>query len=95
MLTIGKATRNADNGTAVLPIHITLAGDLFFGGEHTRDVHVATTGTTDLRMKVIATGKSRRQLNRRGHTRVLVDIVFLPTCDGDAIRSPKITLVKK
>jgi hypothetical protein len=46
-------------------------------------------------MLVKATGKPQRKLEDRGFARVLVDIVFLPQCDGDAISQRWVTLVKK
>jgi hypothetical protein len=95
IMSLGKLTRNTQKGTATLRIDVSVPGDLFFGGEETRNFHRTATGPVRFKMLVKATSTSRDKLLKHGHVRVFLDIVFLSTCDGDAIKSRTITLVKK
>jgi hypothetical protein len=100
--TFGKLRRNFHRGTAVLPANVPGPGILSLRGNGVRAQRlggasaskvVAAAGTVRLRIK--ATGRRLRTLNRTGKSKVRVSVTFTPTGGVPNTQSRRVTLIER
>lgn len=84
----GKPRRSKSKGTAVLPVSVPGPGTLRLSGRHVVTQTASTKGGT-VNLLVKARGKTKRLLDRNGHTKVAVTVTYTPTAGtpNDASRS--------
>src|SRR5262249_27352117 len=76
--TITSIARHRLNGTAALTIDVSNPGLATLGGKGLKKRHATPDVAGQVTLKVVTTGKSSRQLARRGHLKVPVVVTFSP-----------------
>jgi SnoaL-like domain len=96
-VTLGKLKRNKKKGTAVQLVNVPLpdAGTLTLSGKFlkTQTKPVADTGV--VKLKVIAKGKVRKLLKRKGKARTQETVTYKPVGQSPNAVSKKVKLLKK
>jgi hypothetical protein len=92
--TITGTTRHKKKGTATLTVDLPGPGAVSLGGRGLKSQETASAGGA-LALNVIAAGKVRRKLRKRGKAPVAFSVTFAPTGGTPSAQPQSLKLVKK
>jgi hypothetical protein len=94
---LGKLKKNRKRGTATLKMTVPLpsAGTIVLQGKGLKKQVKTIAGQASLKLKVIAKGKVRKALRKKGKRKVAIKVTYAPTGNAPAIKTRKTKLVRK
>jgi hypothetical protein len=94
-LTLGKAKRNKEKGTAKLTAQVPCAGSVEIAGKTVKGAEKQAPAAGEVKLPVKPKGKAKRKLNDDGKAKVRVEVIFTPTGGAPVAEDAKLKLVKK
>jgi hypothetical protein len=97
LLTVGALKRNRKKGTATLTVNLPQpsAGTLVLAGKFLKTQTKAIAGEGTLKLKVVAKGKARKALRKKGKRKLGLSVTYTPIANTAATVTRKVKLVKK